>query len=34
MDIELVDMVNIDTDSGLVYVNVNIDIFWYDYRLA
>ena len=31
---ELVDMIDIDTDTGLVYININIDIYWNDYRLA
>jgi hypothetical protein len=27
-------MVGIDTANGLVYLNVNLDIYWFDYRLA
>jgi hypothetical protein len=34
MSLELVDMVDIDTSSGLVYLNLNIDLRWFDYRLA
>ena len=34
MSLELVDMVDIDTSSGLVYLNLNIDLRWVDYRLA
>jgi len=34
INVELVDMVGIDTANGLVYLNINLDIFWFDYRLA
>ena len=34
MSLELVNMVNIDTSGGLIYLNLNIDLWWTDYRLA
>jgi len=34
MNLELVDLVGIDDTFGYVYANVNLDLFWLDYRLS